>query len=51
MEIPVQFLRVLYEQNVLPHDWSKVNIQVRIFSVFKIVKYTLTISIHLFYFP
>ncbi len=29
MEIPFQFLQVHYEKNVLPHDWSKVNIQVR----------------------
>ncbi len=51
MEIPVQFLQVHYEKNILPHDWSKGNIQVRIYKVFKMVRYTLTISIHVFSFP
>ncbi len=50
-EVPVQFLHVHYEENGLPHDWSKGNIQVRIYKVFKIVRYTLTISIHVFSFP
>ncbi len=50
MEIPNQFLQVHYEKNVVPHDRSKGNIQVRICKVFKIVRYTLTISIHYFRF-